>query len=98
MNVLTYLQSFSKRAYTVMEVRTGFATGLPVLSGSFFGAYLTGEIHFLYVILFFIAGFCFNIVANTANEMRAYLAKKKMKQPLPTTKGARAWFVAMPNF
>lgn len=88
MNVLTYLQSFSKRAYTVMEVRTGFATGLPVLSGSFFGAYLTGEIHFLYVILFFIAGFCFNIVANTANEMRAYLAKEENEATFTHHKGS----------
>ena len=31
-------KSFFERAYTVMEIRTGFATGLPVLSGGLFGA------------------------------------------------------------
>lgn len=84
----SYLKGFPKRAYTVMEVRTGFATGLPVLSGSFFGAYLTGEIHWLCLILFFIAGFCFNIVANTANEMRAYLAKEENEDTFTHHKGS----------
>lgn len=56
-----------------MEIRTGFATGLPVLSGGLFGAYLSGTIKFIPLILMFISGFSLNIVANIANEIRAYL-------------------------
>lgn len=69
--------NFFKRAYTVMEVRTGFATGLPVLSGGLFGAYLVGELKVLPLILMFITGFSLNIVANTANEIRAYLKNEE---------------------
>lgn len=68
---------FPFRAYTVMELRTGFATGFPILSSSFFAAYLTGTIDYLVLILFFICGFSFNIVANVANEMRAYLKQEE---------------------
>lgn len=64
---------FPFRAYTIMELRTGFATGLPILSSAFFAYYLTGHINLVYLILFFICGFSFNIVANVANEIRAYL-------------------------
>lgn len=70
-------KSFLKRAYTVMEIRTGFATGLPVLSGGLFGGYLAGEIKVLPLILMFISGFCLNLVANVANEIRAYIKNEE---------------------
>ena len=70
-------RNFFRRAYTVMEVRTGFATGLPVLSGGLFGAYLADELKVLPLILMFITGFSLNIVANTANEIRAYLKNEE---------------------
>lgn len=69
--------NFFKRAYTVMEVRTGFATGLPVLSGGLFGAYLEGKLLFIPLVLMFITGFCLNIVANIANEIRAYMKNEE---------------------
>lgn len=69
--------NFFKRAYTVMEIRTGFATGLPILSGGLFGAYLVGKLEVLPLILMFITGFSLNIVANTANEIRAYLKNEE---------------------
>ncbi|MBO0477786.1 prenyltransferase [Vagococcus sp. DIV0080] len=68
---------FPFRAYTVMELRTGFATGFPILSSSLFAAYLTGKLNLLYLVLFFICGFSFNIVANVSNEMRAFLKKEE---------------------
>ena len=68
---------FPARAYTVMELRTGFATGLPILSSSLFAAYLVGELNLIYLALFFICGFSFNIVANVANEMRAFLKQEE---------------------
>ncbi len=68
---------FPKRAYTVMELRTGFATGLPILSSSLFAAYLTSHINWWFIIIFFISGFSFNIVANVANEIRAYLKQEE---------------------
>lgn len=55
-----------------MEIRTGFATGLPALSGGLFGGYLTGKLEILPLILVVISGFSFNIVANIANEIRAF--------------------------
>lgn len=70
-------KNFFQRAYTVMEVRTGFATGLPVLSGGLFGAYLSGNLNILLLALMFISGFSFNIVANIANEIRAYLKNEE---------------------
>lgn len=68
---------FPKRAYTIMELRTGFATGLPILSSSFFSGYLQGKVNILYMSLFFICGFSFNIVANVSNEIRAFLKKEE---------------------
>lgn len=68
---------FPKRAYTVMEVRTGFATGLPILSSGLFGAYLVGELKVIPLLLFIICGYSFNIVANVANEIRAYLKNEE---------------------
>lgn len=70
-------KNFFERAYTVMEVRTGFATGLPVLSGGLFGAYIVGELNLLLLTLMFITGFCLNIVANVANEIRAFLKNEE---------------------
>ena len=70
-------KNFFQRAYTVMEVRTGLATGLPVLSGGLFGAYLAGELNIILLGLMFIAGFCLNIVANIANEIRAFLKNEE---------------------
>ncbi|MGC6767096.1 UbiA family prenyltransferase [Enterococcus sp. LJL128] len=75
-----YLWGFAKRSYTVMEIRTGFATGLPVLSGGLFGACLSGELKIVELVLFTIAGFCFNIIANTANEIRAYIANEENEE------------------
>lgn len=69
--------NFFKRAYTVMELRTGFATGLPILSGGLFGAYLAGKLDLAPLILMFITGFSLNIVANVANEIRAYLKNEE---------------------
>ena len=65
--------NFFKRIYTVMELRTGFATGLPALSGGLFGAYLSKDIKVIPLALMFISGFSLNIVANIANEIRAFL-------------------------
>lgn len=70
-------KNFIQRAYTVMEIRTGFATGLPVLSGGLFGAYLTGHLKFIPLLFMFMTGFCLNIVANVANEIRAYLKNEE---------------------
>lgn len=75
-------KNFFERAYTVMEVRTGFATGLPVLSGGLFGAYLVGQLKIVPLILMFITGFCLNIVANIANEIRGYLKKEENENTL----------------
>ncbi|MGL4108793.1 prenyltransferase [Clostridium sp. LP20] len=72
--------NFFRRAYTVMEVRTGFATGLPVLSGGLFGAYLAGGLKIIPLILMFITGFSLNIVANVANEIRAYLKNEENEE------------------
>ncbi|WP_291650785.1 prenyltransferase [Clostridium sp.] len=69
--------NFLKRIYTVMELRTGFATGLPALSGGLFGAYLEKDIKVLPLVLMFIAGFSLNIVANIANEIRAFLKNEE---------------------
>ena len=70
-------KSFFERAYTVMEIRTGFATGLPVLSGGLFGAYLAGHLKLIPLLLMFVTGFCLNIVANVSNEIRAYLKNEE---------------------
>ena len=75
-------KNFFERAYTVMEVRTGFATGLPVLSGGLFGAYLADELKIIPLLFMFIAGFCLNIVANVANEIRGYLKKEENENTL----------------
>lgn len=69
--------NFFKRAYTVMELRTGFATGLPILSGGLFGAYLAGKLDIAPLILMVITGFSLNIVANVSNEIRAYLKNEE---------------------
>lgn len=74
--------SFFRRAYTVMEIRTGFATGLPVLSGGLFGAYLIGELRVVLLILMFVTGFCLNIVANIANEIRGYIKNEESENTL----------------
>ena len=73
-------KNFFKRCYTVMEIRTGFATGLPILSGGLFGAYLVGQLKLIPLILMFITGFCLNIVANVANEIRAYLEDEENEE------------------
>ncbi|MGO2100122.1 prenyltransferase [Vagococcus salmoninarum] len=76
-DLIQWAWGFPLRAYTVMEVRTGFATGLPVLSGGLFGSYLAGELKVIPLVLFFICGFAFNIVANVANEIRAFLKNEE---------------------
>lgn len=68
---------FPKRAYTIMELRTGFATGLPILSSSLFAATIHHSLNWFTLTLFFISGFSFNIVANVANEIRAYLKNEE---------------------
>lgn len=68
---------FLKRIYSVIELRTGFATGLPIISGGLFGAYLIGELKILPLIFMFISGFSFNLVANVANEIRAYIKNEE---------------------
>ncbi len=73
-------KNFFQRAYTVMEMRTGFATGLPVLSGGLFGAYLAGQLKLIPLLLMFVTGFCLNIVANVANEIRAYLEDEENEE------------------
>lgn len=73
-------KNFFQRAYTVMEIRTGFATGLPVLSGGLFGAYLAGQLKLIPLLLMFVTGFCLNIVANVANEIRAYLEDEENEE------------------
>lgn len=74
--------NFFKRVYTVLEVRTGFATGLPVLSGGLFGAYLAGKLDIDLLVLMFISGFSFNIVSNIANEIRGYLKSEESEETL----------------
>ncbi|MBY0756882.1 prenyltransferase [Clostridium sardiniense] len=74
--------NFFKRVYTVLEVRTGFATGLPVLSGGLFGAYLAGKLDIALLVLMFISGFSFNIVSNIANEIRGYLKSEESEETL----------------
>lgn len=73
-------KNFFQRAYTVMEMRTGFATGLPVLSGGLFGAYLAEQLKLIPLLLMFVTGFCLNIVANVANEIRAYLEDEENEE------------------
>lgn len=75
-------KNFFRRIYSVIEFRTGFATGLPVLSGGLFGAYLKGEVKIIPLLLMFIAGFSFNLVANVANEIRAYLKNEENEDTL----------------
>lgn len=75
-------KKFFKRVYTVLEVRTGFATGLPVLSGGLFGAYLAGKLDIALLVLMFISGFSFNIVSNIANEIRGYLKSEESEETL----------------
>lgn len=82
------IRQFFKRAYTVMEVRTGFATGLPILSGGLYGAYLSGHLKFWPLVFFFISGFSFNIVANVANEIRAYLKREEDEGTFTGHKGS----------
>lgn len=82
------MKAFLKRSYTVMEIRTGFATGLPILSGGLYGAYLVGTLRLVPLIFFFISGFCLNIVANVANEIRAYLKKEENKDTFTGHKGS----------
>ncbi|MGG7078181.1 prenyltransferase [Clostridium sardiniense] len=74
--------NFFKRVYTVLEVRTGFATGMPVLSGGLFGAYLAGKLDIALLVLMFISGFSFNIVSNIANEIRGYLKSEESEETL----------------
>ena len=83
MNLQTLIEwalGFPKRAYTVMELRTGFATGLPIFSTSLFATHLTGRLNVLYLVLFFICGFSFNIVANVANEIRAFMKNEESEE------------------
>ncbi|MEF9959205.1 MAG: prenyltransferase [Niameybacter sp.] len=82
------MKDFFKRSYTVMEVRTGFATGLPILSGGLFGAYLSGGLKLWPLIFFFISGFSFNIVANVANEIRGYLKAEEDEATFTWHKGS----------
>lgn len=82
------MKNFMKRAYTVMEVRTGFATGLPILSGGLYGAYLSGQLKLLPLFFLFISGFSFNIVANVANEIRAHLKKEEDESTFTGHKGS----------
>lgn len=82
------MKAFFRRAYTVMEVRTGFATGLPILSGGLFGAYLSGNLKLLPLLFFFISGFSFNIVANVANEIRGYLKAEEDESTFTYHKGS----------
>lgn len=73
-------RNFFRRIYSVIEFRTGFATGLPVLSAGLFGAYISGELKTIPLILMFISGFCFNLVANVANEIRAYIKQEESEE------------------
>ncbi len=81
-------KNFFQRIYTVMEIRTGFATGLPVLSGGLYGAYLSGNLNIILLILMFITGFCLNIVANVANEIRAFMKKEEDETTFTGHKGS----------
>ncbi len=61
---------FYQRVYTVLELRTGFVAGTSALLGASYGAYLNHKIEIIPLILMIISAFCFNIVANIANEIR----------------------------
>lgn len=78
---------FLKRIYTVMEVRTGFATGLPILSAGIFGGYLNDKINITLLILMFISGFSFNIACNVASEIKGHI-KKEDENDLTGHKGS----------
>ncbi|MGL4763023.1 MAG: prenyltransferase [Sarcina sp.] len=80
--------SFFKRIYTVMEVRTGFATGLPVLSAGLFGAYASAELKPVLLILMFISGFSFNIASNVAAEIKGFLKNEDTQEVLTGHKGS----------
>lgn len=82
------MKDFFKRVYTVIEMRTGFATGLPVLSAGLFGAYLKGDLDIPLLVLMFISGFSFNIVANVANEIRGYLKNEETDETMTGHKGS----------
>ncbi len=69
--------SFLKRVYTVLEIRTGFVAGTCALLGSAYGAYINQSINWLLLILLVISAFCFNIVANIANEIRGVLYQEE---------------------
>ena len=89
-------KNFFKRCYTVMEIRTGFATGLPILSGGLFGAYLVGQLKLIPLILMFITGFCLNIVANVANEIRAYLEDEENEETFTYHAGSEGLVPSLP--
>ena len=80
--------NFLKRIYTVMEIRTGFATGLPVLSAGLFGAYINGSLDIVLLILMFISGFSFNIASNVAAEIKGFLKNEDTDEVLTGHKGS----------
>lgn len=82
------LMEFFKRVYTVIEIRTGFATGLPVLSAGLFGGYLAGKLNIGLLILMFISGFSFNIASNVAAEIKGFLKNEDTEDVLTGHKGS----------
>ncbi len=69
--------NFWQRVYTVLELRTGFVAGTCALLGSAYGAYINDSINWPLLILLVISAFCFNIVANVANEIRGVLYQEE---------------------
>lgn len=64
---------YLKRAYTVVEVRTGIVAMSSSAIGIGYGIYQTGDIHILSSISLLISAFCFNLVANVAAEIKGYI-------------------------
>lgn len=70
--VINYL----KRAYTVVEVRTGFVAASSAFIGVGYGHYIEQNFVIIPSILLIISCFFFNLVANVSSEIKGYLTKE----------------------
>lgn len=67
--VINYL----KRAYTVVELRTGFVAFSSALIGIGFGYYISGNFNTLASISLLISAFFMNLVANVSAEIKGFI-------------------------
>ncbi len=75
-------KNFLKRAYTIVELRTGFVGGSCALLGVMYGAMEIGKLNLLLLFLTVISAFMMNIVANIANEIRGFLKQEETIETL----------------